>query len=272
MFYVGAATFKYLSSPLELLGDVAIECQQSAISAEKNTKNSEGRAKDDTTILKNTEAGELKNDPQGQRQKYECLVAKYTGSLANFTRWLVAVTLLLAFFGFWQVIISRNTARRQLRAYLSMKPKLFGNFGTAIPVTIEFLTKNHGQTPAFNISQIFQIEVLPNPLPEGFRFPQPTIIVSTNHTIFPADDAKTWFNHPRPLTVAEVAAVSNNSHRIHVWGIAYYRDAFGRSQKTKFSASVGGPAFATAQRNVQAGLPPGADWNWEYGIEHNQGT
>jgi hypothetical protein len=109
--FVAAVTFKYLPSPLEMFGDVAAECRKTA------TESREQAAQENAA-----QPGNLKTETEYEKAINECLVARYTGSLANFTRWLVAVTLLLALFGFWQVIISRRTARRQQRAYVNVEP------------------------------------------------------------------------------------------------------------------------------------------------------
>jgi heme A synthase len=68
------------------------------------------------TPLQNSQPDNLKNEPEPKNHEYECLIAEYTGRLA--ARLLVVATLLLALFGFWQVMVSRDTARRQLRAYV----------------------------------------------------------------------------------------------------------------------------------------------------------
>jgi hypothetical protein len=181
---------------------------------------------------------------------------------------LAVITLGLTLSG----IDQQKTTRAELRGYLSMTPKIFSNFGTTTIINIEFISKNHGQTPAFNNSHAFRIDVLPNPLPPNFVFSSPTNIINPNNTIFPGDDAKVWFNHARLLTVREVAAVSANTNRIWIWGITTYRDAFRKIRTTKFCASAGGQNFAVAQLRFQSGLPVTVGWNWEYGNEHNQAT
>jgi hypothetical protein len=170
----------------------------------------------------------------------DTLVAAFTALLffATIALWLATRKLVKG---------ADDTGRRQLRAYLSMSPKLFSNFVAGSFVQIEFLQRNHGQTPAFNITHIFDIAVFPTPLPIGFVFPAPTWIVDSNHTIFPADDAKGWFNRGVPVTATEVAGVAAYTHKIHIWGVTTYRDAFQKTRETKFSASVGGANFVQAQ-------------------------
>ena len=190
-------------------------------------------------------------------------------------KWAAAAALVAA--AFWLATRSlvrgaNDTGRRQLRAYLSVNPKKSANFVTGGFVRFEFLERNHGQTPAFNINQIFEIAVLPNPLPAGFVFPSSTRRVDTNHTIFPADEAIGWFNAGTASTAAEVASVAAYTHKIHIWGVTTYLDAFKNIRETKFSASVGGQNFVQAQLLGQSGNFNGPPWNWEYESEHNDAT
>jgi hypothetical protein len=197
----------------------------------------------------------------------------FLGYRLKVTDTLVAVFTALLFFATRDLVRGADdAARRQLRAYLSMTPKIFSNFVTGGFVQVEFLQRNHGHTPAFTITHIFEIAILPNPLPDRFVFPIPTKTVPNNHTIFPADDAKGWFYGGGPLTAAEVASVAARTHRIHVWGVTTYRDAFHKERTTKFSASAGGQNFVQSQLLAQSGNFNGPHWNWEYGTEHNQAT
>jgi hypothetical protein len=193
-------------------------------------------------------------------------------SILNVNVWLVAVTGGLFLVGLYQAWISRDTARRQLRAYLSMHPKVFGGFGTTHVIRIEFLTINHGQTPAFDISHVFNIDIFPWKLPDDFVFPAAIHTVNTSNTVFPKDeDIRVLFNHIRLLTAAEEASVTAGTHKIYVWGVTEYHDAFGNPHKTIFNASVGGAEFAQSQKDYQAGRA-GGPWDWEFGPSHNKAT
>jgi len=112
-------TLQYFSS-LEASISPPTDCQQPTVNAQEKTKSGNSSAKDNSAALQNIQTSDHENKPEAKNSEYECLIAKYTGNLAAFTRWLVFVTFLLAFFGFWQVMVSRNTARRQLRAYVGV--------------------------------------------------------------------------------------------------------------------------------------------------------
>jgi hypothetical protein len=106
-------------------------------------------------------------------EKFICDVHLTDIAVSVFTGLLVFVTIPLTLIGIWQGWISSSTARRQLRAYLSFSPTFIENYGTNKAVTINYQIRNHGQTPGFDIRYKFTMEVLPDPLPDGFDFPSP---------------------------------------------------------------------------------------------------
>src|ERR1700730_2588133 len=71
--------------------------------------------------------------------------------------WLVAIgTLALAAFALWQLSllresndISRETAKKQLRAYVSVFSAQIAGIREAGPVKVRVTVKNSGQTPAY---------------------------------------------------------------------------------------------------------------------------
>ncbi len=65
----------------------------------------------------------------------------------------------------------RDTAGRQLRAYLSARFETIFIFSPTIRVTIKFIMLNHGQTPAYNVTHSSLVEVLPYPLPINYQLP-----------------------------------------------------------------------------------------------------
>ncbi len=103
-------------------------------------------------------------------------LAEYTAELARFTKWLVAVTFLGSFILFataaYQAWVTRDTARRQLRAYVAVETGNVGNVANPEPTTpgqpappetnaritnaligpVAWLTtRNVGQTPANSV-------------------------------------------------------------------------------------------------------------------------
>jgi hypothetical protein len=166
---------------------------------------------------------------------------------------------------------AENASQQQLRAYVSLTPiEISSSDREERFAQITSTVKNHGQTPAREINYVFDFDVFPNPLPEGFAFPSPSIPINADSSLLPLGEMKVWFNFNRLLTTEEFAAVEANTLRLHIWGKAFYRTAFGQRCYTKISASVGGPAFIAnlraSRRNTKG---PGFNWTWE--VSHGDG-
>jgi hypothetical protein len=140
------------------------DCRQPAIYSNDKARSGKEGTKDNTAILQNTQPGDHENESEGKKHEYECLIAKYTGSLAAFTRWLVIATLLLALFGFWQVMVSRKTAKQQLRAYVFISSAEINDIMSDQPTAVTIGVKNFGQTPAYKIAAWLRIDIVPFPL------------------------------------------------------------------------------------------------------------
>src|SRR5580704_9537714 len=61
-----------------------------------------------------------------------------------------AITFVIMVWGGWQIIISRDTEHRQLRAYVGVQPGDIENFGTQSQ-KIKIVRKNYGTTPAYDV-------------------------------------------------------------------------------------------------------------------------
>jgi hypothetical protein len=131
--------------------------------------------------------------------------------------------------------------------------------------------KNHGQTPAHQINYIFGVDFLPNPLPEGFDYPNPSVPINDESTLFPLDSMKLWFNFNRLLTVEEFSDLEADRLPLHVWGKSFYLTAFDQPCHTYFVGSVGGPPFVANLRSLRRNQKerPGFDWTW--GVGHGSG-
>lgn len=183
---------------------------------------------------------------------------------------IAAIVAIIAFLQFvaliatWGVMLL--SARRQLRAYVSVTPKLVYNWRKANHIGISFELKNHGQTPAFVSHYDFSMDVI-GKMGDELPFISFTQEYKQRNTLFPQSDVPVRLFNNRHLNKGEIAAIETGASRFHIWGIAYYRDAFGRKRTTYFSFSFGGADFATSMRK-----PPGPGWNWENGQRHNEAT
>jgi len=102
-------------------------------------------------------------------ESHEEVVAVGTVFIAIFTVILGIFTVSLA--GSTQELVreTSQTGERQLRAYISIDPKLVINW-TNQPekIGVSFNIKNHGLTPGNEILYNFSMLILPEPLPEDF--------------------------------------------------------------------------------------------------------
>lgn len=181
---------------------------------------------------------------------------------------LTIVTGGLVWIGYRQI----KTTRAQLRAYISVTPNTFGGFRAGHIVRIGWKIANHGQTPATGIKHHFGMGIFPQPLPSNFQFPPPDRDIENGFALFPHDDVPAHFNDDiaRPLTVADIAAITANTQRFHCWGFSEYRDAFGKHWHLKLNVSAGGPDFARAMNPLPDAGGGSPAWNWEYGDGHNE--
>ena len=165
--------------------------------------------------------------------------------------------------------LASTTAERQLRAYVSVTPRTLQNFKRQWRIGFECVVKNHGQTPCSELNYVFGTAVLPS-LPPVI-FPEADRTIAKNAALFPDKDYFVTFFHDADLSAEDVADVETGAKRLHVWGVAHYRDAFGQMRTTEFSASVGGPQFAASVQAALDGKPP-IEFRWEWGEHHSRGT
>lgn len=147
---------------------------------------------------------------------------------ADYTPWLVGFTALLAGAAFWQVAITRNSAQRQLRAYIFVKAT------TAVVANgktrCEAVVKNSGQTPAYSVRD--RVEVWIDTYPDAAS---PPVLSSGDNEhpicIGPTGEVVVWNDvDVSPADLKEIRA-----ERKAVWMIAEvtYVDTFGKKWKTE---------------------------------------
>ena len=153
---------------------------------------------------------------------------------------------------------TEKTAKRQLRAYLSVRVDhqqwhggAFGSDGRII-----FTIKNAGQTPAKEVTADAIYDILPWPLPD-----HESLLSRLQRTedskavIHPDQDRKGYAVRARELHPLEYERTAEDrSIRLHIFGRIFYRDIFNEEHQTTFCVTIGG-------RNVArlCGIPtPGA--------------
>jgi hypothetical protein len=213
--FVFGVMFKYLPSPEELVRDATAECRQSGTVKQLDTEKPEDKA-------------------ARQKEINDCLLAAYTGSLSNFTRWLVLATAVVAFFGFWQVMVTRRAARKQLRAYVSVEPEGISIYNPPDRVLARVRFHNTGSVFARHaftsinceLSEDGERKVFEEGTASGKNViaPRATILRGTDKAIFKRDiDARRC-----------AAEKSNRQLYLYVWGIVRYDDGFTGGRFTKY--------------------------------------
>ena len=177
------------------------------------------------------------------------------------------------------VRVMRNTAKRQLRAYVSARPNHLFNFDFKTLTHITFEITNHGQTPAYRVAISALVDILPYPLSDNYQFPPLTVSGPSRPTLHNGRPSTGNALATRLFTSQEINdAVNGSQFRIYVFGILRYVDAFGICRETKFCSSVrGGSNLAiVAQLTPQpaavggSGAPTLVDIIFEHASQHNE--
>jgi hypothetical protein len=180
-------------------------------------------------------AAKLGGDEAGLAIQKE--VADETEQLAEFTKWLVIATAILGIAAFWQVAITRNTARRQLRAYLLIDGIEFARPTTDNadnePWLVHIMYKNWGQTPAFETVITSEIEI--GAAKEEDR---PLLLSKKAETspvhVIPPGHRHTLRRLGLSHGLAQFHANRMAGTRAYAWGRIDYVDIFGKRHFTRF--------------------------------------
>jgi len=164
---------------------------------------------------------------------------------------------------------AEDTARRQLRAYVSGAPDHIWNFNPTTLVQMRYTIRNHGQTPAYNLSHSAAIEIFPFPLPANFIFPSLPPHQQSSPALHQDDAVYGIVFAARLFSNTEInSVVTNNGVRIYVFGTVMYTDAFGTRRRTKFCRSViGSPNLAIV---AGIGTPGRVDIDYSIESQHNE--
>jgi hypothetical protein len=182
---------------------------------------------------------------------------------------LFTLLLFVATFALWWatrglVLGADETARRQLRAYVSLEPKIVSNWTSQDDkhrVMVRVIARNHGQTPASELAGEIVLEARSTP-------PDPMVAnvqMDFNNTIFPQATLDLDFALQSALPQETVSAVERGQMAIYIFGRVSYFDAFGERHSTLINASFGGEDFA---HKIRRGNHDG--WQWRYGPRHNE--
>lgn len=139
--------------------------------------------------------------------------------------------------------LNKQTAERQLRAYVSAFPHFIHSFSVDGRPTGKFIIKNVGVTPANGVNHRGDVIVVPEPLPDGYRLPRLNDNTTAPAVLFPNMPLEGSVVARTAITEADIVKIRNGTARIYIHGELYYTDAFSPEERvTKFCAFVAADA------------------------------
>jgi hypothetical protein len=133
--------------------------------------------------------------------------------------------------------VMRDTAERQLRAYVSVDTAQITGINSGDNPVADLVVKNFGQTPAYDLTEMGGIAM-------GVSFntiPPPTGSHRMSRASLSAGAVTREFHPgPRPLTPEAIAALLAGTMTLWVYGEIHYRDAFKIERFTKYRFMIGG--------------------------------
>jgi hypothetical protein len=140
----------------------------------------------------------------------------------------------------WQGWVARDVEKRQLRAYMIVDPIGPKNFVANSAPSVGVRVTARGQTPAYNVSVVSSIAVLPYPASEGRRSQEEAQPKETTKTILGqgqwVDSTPTLSYAPNNSQLDVIKA--SKDYRVYTWGKVNYTDAFDQDWKNRFCYSL----------------------------------
>jgi hypothetical protein len=161
---------------------------------------------------------------------------------------LAFVTTILAIFTYKLWSATKDTAKRQLRAYVFMKLEdgqdMFYNPNGCLSIAL--ITKNFGQTPAYDISCTLQMAL--------HKFPLTTTLphhkyeqIASKSPLAPTDKVYHGITLGDKLTQGELDNILAGKAAIFIWGEVIYFDAFKTRQKSSLCLYSIGEGFVNGR-------------------------
>jgi hypothetical protein len=127
----------------------------------------------------------------------------------------------------------KDTAERQLRAYVGVSPLSIDIQGPSARVAVRYEVKNTGQTPAHNVRHAASLEIWPFPLPKDFIVASPTdyiggMSVGNSGTV----SGEGFRSMGGPISFQTISQIHSSGQRIYLAVIVKYFDIFGIVERT----------------------------------------
>lgn len=137
------------------------------------------------------------------------------------------------------VEVTRNTAERQLRAYISVEPHYEIHPNTVPDYRIKVI--NRGQTPAYEVLGWSDGAISIGPEDEELdEYPTTRKANAINRTLGPGADFYLNASFTKPISNDEIKEMLAGRWWMFVWGEVTYRDAFMQQRYLRFRYRVGG--------------------------------
>lgn len=168
--------------------------------------------------------------------------AAFSGWFGGLSFLGVLAAISLAYHSNW---IARDTAKRQLRAYISVEPQGIFDYGEENRLCV--LVKNGGQTPAYDIVASSFVGLIEGP--RDFK-PTPDEIslerIDAGIMLGPQESMSIWVGL-NPIPQDSLEAIRDKKLAIGHYGSVVYRDAFRTSQTTYFAHYHWGEEMSDAE-------------------------
>lgn len=185
---------------------------------------------------------------------------------ANYALW----TLLLSVTGtgllVWTLWETRMTARRELRAYVSVQPLGLGINPETGYTQAEIVMKNGGNTPAYNVEHggIVFIGDQADAEHEAMKPGRKEIGRASPFTLQIGHELNGILPSANPLSKDDLAAIHSGDKTLFLFGFARYEDTFGVKRMTRFCFEV---------KDISApSLDGESDMKWSTAPFHNDST
>ena len=149
------------------------------------------------------------------------------------------ITTVIAFFTIGLYLIGRDTARKELRAYVSADTKeVVGSDGKPVANSIGVEMRNAGQTPARRLTHWMYIEVRNFPLSKDLEPPEEDRL-RVYSVLHPGMTRMIIGDFPVKDVENAKTRIENGSMALYIWGEITYDDVFGEERTTKFRFWLG---------------------------------
>lgn len=154
-------------------------------------------------------------------------------SIESSTLLMAFFTFALAAFSLWQTLITRRSARQQVRAYIGIQSgriEIISNPTTAL-IHIELI--NTGQSPAYNLTTWLMAKV---DTPSASPFKEELAISDRTGRSVCVPGASTHCNTQLDISPDDFQELRNGTKSIFIWGGADYKDSFNKRRYFKLRA------------------------------------